>query len=80
MSKGRAKAMRMCPENCIFRNHEARFCGYCLIDIMDDLKTKVTEKLNDIDLNQKKRDFQHLVFYPSHADRILHFKSVIDSL
>ena len=40
MSKGRTKAMRMCPENCIFRNHEARFCGYCLIDIMDDLKTK----------------------------------------
>lgn len=35
--------MRMCPENCIFRNHEARFCGYCLIDIMDDLKTKEDE-------------------------------------
>lgn len=49
------------------------------VSSMDDLKTKVTEKLNDIDLNQKKRDFQHLVFNPSHADRILHFKSVIDS-
>ena len=35
--------MRMCPENCIFRNHEARFCGYCLIDIIDDLKAKEDE-------------------------------------
>ena len=35
--------MKMCPENCIYRNHEARFCGYCLIEIMDDLKTKGDE-------------------------------------
>ena len=40
MSKGRIKTMKRCPESCIYRNHEARFCGYCLIDIMDDLKTK----------------------------------------
>ena len=40
MSKGRTKAMRMCPENCIYRNHEARFCGYCLVEIIDNLKTK----------------------------------------
>ena len=43
MSKGRTKAMRMCPENCIYRNHEARFCGYCLIEIIDDLKAKEDE-------------------------------------
>ena len=40
MSKGRIKAMRLCPENCIYRNHEARFCGYCLIEIIDDIKKK----------------------------------------
>ena len=49
MSKGRTKAMRMCPENCIYRNHEARFCGYCLIEIMDDLKRKEDENGNKQD-------------------------------
>ena len=43
MSKGRTKAMRLCPENCIYRNHEARFCGYCLVEIIDDLKAKEDE-------------------------------------
>ena len=38
MSKGRTKAMRLCPENCIYRNREARFCGYCLIEILDEKK------------------------------------------
>lgn len=28
--------MRLCPENCIYRNRWARFCGYCLIDILAD--------------------------------------------
>lgn len=28
--------MRLCPENCIYRNRRARFCGYCLIDILAD--------------------------------------------
>ena len=43
MSKGRTKAMRTCPENCIYRNHEARFCGFCLVEIIDDLKAKEGE-------------------------------------
>ena len=52
MSKGRTKAMRLCPENCIYRNHEARFCGYCLIDIMGDLKKKEEEDDNQQDETQ----------------------------
>ena len=48
MSKGRTKAMRLCPENCIYRNREARFCGYCLIDIIDNIKKK-----EDVNGNQQ---------------------------
>ena len=58
MSKGRTKAMRMCPENCIFRNHEARFCGYCLIDIMDDLKTKEDDNGGKQDKTEDTRKTQ----------------------
>lgn len=35
MSK-RRREMRLCPENCIYRNRWARFCGYCLIEILAD--------------------------------------------
>ena len=52
MSKGRVKAMRLCPENCIYRNHEARFCGYCLIEIIDDMKKK--EDADGIKQNENK--------------------------
>ena len=52
MSKGRTKAKRLCPENCIYRNHEARFCGYCLIEIIDDIKKK--EDANGIKQNENK--------------------------
>ena len=52
MSKGRTKAMRRCPENCIYRNHEARFCGYCLVEIIDDMKKK--EDADGIKQNENK--------------------------
>ena len=52
MSKGRTKAMRLCPENCIYRNHEARFCGYCLVEIIDDMKKK--EDADGIKQNENK--------------------------
>ena len=58
MRSGRTKAMRMCPENCIFRNHEARFCGYCLIDIMDDLKTKEDDNGGKQDKTEDTRKTQ----------------------
>ena len=44
--------MRLCPENCIYRNHEARFCGYCLIEIIDDMKKK--EDADGIKQNENK--------------------------
>jgi hypothetical protein len=47
---------------------------------MDALKSALMERLKDIDLNQKKRDFAHLVFNERNADRILQFPLIIDEL
>ena len=30
--------MRRCPEDCIFRNRYAPFCGYCLPEILERRK------------------------------------------
>ena len=50
--------MKRCPESCIYRNHEARFCGYCLIDIMDDLKTKEDDNGGKQDKTEDTRKTQ----------------------
>ena len=47
------------------------------ISSIDELKTVIAERLKDIDLNHKKRDFSHLVFNEQSADRILQFPDVI---
>ena len=47
---------------------------------MDALKSALMERLKDIDLNQKKRDFAHLVFNERNADRILQFPSIVEEL
>lgn len=46
--------------------------------IEDQLRLAVYDKLKEIDMNQKKRDFQHLLFNDSNADRILSFRTQID--
>lgn len=49
------------------------------INTIDQLRLAVDDKLKEIDLNQKKRDFQHLLFNESNADRILSFRTLIDN-
>lgn len=46
----------------------------------DELKTAMAERLRDIDLNHKKRDFSHLVFNEQNAEHILHFPEILASL
>lgn len=44
---------------------------------MDELKNAISALLKNIDLNQKKKDFAHLLFNESNADRILQFEGII---
>lgn len=48
------------------------------ISSKEELKAAVALRLKAIDLNQKKRDFAHLLFNEANADRILHFQEVIE--
>ena len=50
------------------------------ISSIDELKAAITQRLKDIDMNQKKRDFSHLVFNEQNAERILQFPSVVAAL
>lgn len=31
---------RLCPENCIYRNRQAPFCGYCIMLILNEREEK----------------------------------------
>ena len=50
------------------------------ISSMEGLKKAMQARLTKIDLNQKKRDFVHLLFNESNADRILKFGEVVEML
>ena len=50
------------------------------ISSMEELKAALIERLKEVDLNQKKRDFGHLLFNEANADRILQFPKVVDAL
>lgn len=50
------------------------------ISSMEELKAVLIERLKEIDLNQKKRDFGHLLFNEANAERILQFKEVVDKI
>lgn len=50
------------------------------ISSVEELKLALSQRLQDVDLNQKKRDFAHLLFNESNADRILQFKEIIATL
>ena len=50
------------------------------ISSIGELKTAIAERLKDVDLNHKKRDFSHLVFNEHHAERILRFPDVVEAL
>ena len=38
------------------------------------------DKLDAVDLMQKQKDFEHLLFNPSRSAQILHFRQFIDSM
>ena len=50
------------------------------ISTIDELKTTIAERMKDVDLNHKKRDFSHLVFNEQNAERILQFPDVVAAL
>ena len=50
------------------------------ISSLEELKNAIQNRLIEIDLNQKKRDFVHLLFNESNADRILKFGEVVEML
>ena len=50
------------------------------ISTIEELKIAVRERLMCVDLQQKKRDFSHLVFNEQNAERILHFPEIVASL
>lgn len=50
------------------------------ISSLEQLKAAVAERLKDIDLSQKQRDFSHLVFNEQNAGRILQFADVVASM
>lgn len=47
------------------------------VSSMEALKTTISERMKEIDLNQKKRDFSHLLFNVRNAERISHFVDVV---
>lgn len=47
---------------------------------LEDLKTSVFEMLKTIDLNMKKRDFEHLLFNKRSSERILSVREFIQDL
>ena len=47
---------------------------------LDELKATVVERLKDINLADKKRDFMHLLFNESNAERIMQFSQIVDSM
>ena len=50
------------------------------ISTMEELKNAMKNRLLEIDLNEKKRDFVHLLFNESNAERILKFGEIINGM
>ena len=47
------------------------------ISSIDELKASIAERLKDVDLNQKMRDFSHLIINEHNAERILRFPDIV---
>ena len=50
------------------------------ISNLDELKTAINALRHTVDLNQKKRDFQHLLIREENAERILQFWEYVEGL
>jgi hypothetical protein len=47
---------------------------------LPELKAAVETSLQSVDLSQKRKDFEHLLFHRDNSQRILHFREFIQSL
>jgi predicted nucleotidyltransferase component of viral defense system len=52
----------------------------CGIHDLPELKAAVETSLQSVDLSQKRKDFEHLLFHRDNSQRILHFREFIQSL
>jgi predicted nucleotidyltransferase component of viral defense system len=52
----------------------------CGIRDLPELKAAVEKSLQSVDLSQKRKDFEHLLFLRDNSNRILHFPEFIRSL
>lgn len=52
----------------------------CGIGDLEALKKALNDKLDTVDLVQKQKDFEHLLFNPSRSAQILHFQQFVDSM
>jgi predicted nucleotidyltransferase component of viral defense system len=52
----------------------------CGIHDLPELKAAVETSLQSVDLSQKRKDFEHLLFHRDNSRRILHFRDFIRSL
>ncbi|OGV68246.1 MAG: hypothetical protein A3K19_12210 [Lentisphaerae bacterium RIFOXYB12_FULL_65_16] len=52
----------------------------CGIHDLPELKAAVETSLISVDLRQKRKDFEHLLFHRDNSQRILHFREFIQSL
>jgi predicted nucleotidyltransferase component of viral defense system len=52
----------------------------CGIHDLPELKAAVETSLQSVDLSQKRKDFEHLLFHRDNSQRILHFRDFIQSL
>lgn len=55
-------------------------CARAGISSIVELKLALSQRMEEVDLDQKKRVFAHLVFNESNAGRILQFKEVIAAI
>ncbi len=54
--------------------------AHCGIHDLLQLKAAVGTSLQSVDLSQKRKDFEHLLFHRDNSQRILHFREFIHSL
>ena len=51
----------------------------CGIHDLPELKAAVEKSLQSVDLSQKQKDFEHLLFHRDSSKRILHFREFMAS-
>jgi hypothetical protein len=52
----------------------------CGIRNLQEFKAAVAKSLQTVDLTQKQKDFEHLLFHRNNSSRILHFREFVESL